>query len=112
MEIEARSRSKTPGTANGAVMPMEIGFTKKLFFSSEIACTNEAASASFEAIEFHRLHPFFPSNPNMHTKTEFLLNLAVRFNLKGFYKKIMVSFVLFFCATKLIALARRVKQHM
>ena len=55
----------------------------------------------FRAIEFHRLHPFFPTGV-----------LGGYAEANEFHKEIMKAFLVFFFSVKLIVLARRVKERM
>ena len=70
-------------------------------------------SRHIRAIEFHRLHPFFPTG---------VYQRNIKINPDGigqykkavnrFHKEIMKTFVLFFFSVKLTVIARRVKERM
>jgi len=81
--------------------------------SSETAVAN-GGGRRIRAIEFHRLHPFFPTGVFKRNMEPFPRGEIVKCAsaVNRFHKKIMKTFVLFFFSVKLIVIARRVKERM
>ena len=82
--------------------------------SSETACITRPRVDGIRAIEFHRLHPFFPTGVFQRNMEPFPDGERVKClsAVNRFHKKIMKTFVLFFFSVKLIVIARRVKERM
>ena len=81
--------------------------------SSETAVAN-GWGRRIRAIEFHRLHPFFPTGVFQRNMEPFPDGERVKCvsAVNRFHKEIMKTFVLFFFSVKLVVIARRVKERM
>jgi len=81
--------------------------------SSETAVAN-GWGRRIRAVEFHRLHPFFPTGVFQRNMEPFPCGEIVKCAsaVNSFHKKIMKTFVLFFFSVKLVVIARRVKERM
>ena len=90
-----------------------ISTKRPSMISSETAVVN-GRGRRIRAIEFHRLHPFFPTGVFQRNMEPFPDGERVKCAsaVNRFHKKIMKTFVLFFFSVKLIVIARRVKERM
>ena len=91
-----------------------ISTKRPSMISSETAVVNGWGDRRIRAIEFHRLHPFFPTGVFQRNMEPFPDGERVKCAsaVNRFHKKIMKTFVLFFFSVKLIVIARRVKERM
>ena len=90
-----------------------ISTKRPSMISSETAVVN-GRGRRIRAIEFHRLHPFFPTGVFQRNMEPFPDGERVKCAsaVNRFHKDIMKTFVLFFFSVKLIVIARRVKERM